>query len=434
MSGLLLAALLGSNPITLEQVRELSRDNTPERLQELQYLIAGEGSRTAASSIYPQLGVSADATRTIAGVQRTYAPVRQPDGTFVQTIGDQAGFTRNNFNLGASLTQLILDGKWWNQIAQAGASEDAARGQRKEQRSVSEYEGVRRFYALYVAQRTLDVLKATVVRSSEQVDRATALFEAGRSPKSDVIQADVNLGNDRINAILQTSTIGSSQSDLAVWIAHSGVEDLVAVEPEAVRKNPLPAPKLEEAVKTAHEKRPLLMALEQTRRASDFGVAVAKAGYWPTLYAQGNYIRQGPEFGTVFTDPSKQNTISFGAHLTWNLFSGFATTAAVNTAIYNRSTAELNVRQATFEVEGDVRRYLRSLEAQIDATGVAQTNLKAAQDNLNLAQERFKAGAGSTLEVRDAQLKLTQAELTVIQNRVAVETARANLERVMGLY
>lgn len=434
MSGLLLAALLGSNPITLEQVRELSRDNTPERLQELQYMIAGEGSRTAASSIYPQLGVSADATRTIAGVQRTYAPVRQPDGTFVQTIGDQAGFTRNNFNLGASLTQLILDGKWWNQIAQAGASEDAARGQRKEQRSVSEYEGVRRFYALYVAQRTLDVLKATVVRSSEQVDRATALFEAGRSPKSDVIQADVNLGNDRINAILQTSTIGSSQSDLAVWIAHSGVEDLVAVEPEAVRKNPLPAPKLEEAVKTAHEKRPLLMALEQTRRASDFGVAVAKAGYWPTLYAQGNYIRQGPEFGTVFTDPSKQNTISFGAHLTWNLFSGFATTAAVNTAIYNRSTAELNVRQATFEVEGDVRRYLRSLEAQIDATGVAQTNLKAAQDNLNLAQERFKAGAGSTLEVRDAQLKLTQAELTVIQNRVAVETARANLERVMGLY
>jgi len=434
MSGALLTILMASIPITLEQVRELSRQNSQERLQELQYLIAGEGSRTAASSIYPQLGVSADATRTIAGVQRTYVPVRQPDGTFVQEIGDQAAFTRNSFNLGASLTQLILDGKWWNQISQAGASEDAARGQTNEQRSVSEYEGIRRFYALYVAQRTLDVLKATEVRSGEQVDRATALFEAGRSPKSDVIQAEVNLGNDRINAILQTSTIGSSQSDLAVWIAHSGAEELAAVEPEAVRRNPLPAPKLEEAVKTAHEKRPLLKALEQTRRASDYGVAVAQGGYWPTLYAQGNYIRQGPEFGTVFTDPSKQNTISFGAHLTWNLFAGFATKAAVNTAIYNRSTAELNLRQASYEVEGDVRRYLRTLQAELDATSVAQANLKSAEDNLNLAQERFKAGAGSTLEVRDAQLKLTQAELTVIQNRVAVETARANLERVMGLY
>jgi len=434
MIGALLTILMASIPITLEQVRELSRQNTQERLQELQYLIAEEGSWTAASSIYPQLGVAADATRKVAGVQRTYVAVPQPDGTFVQTVGDQKGYTQNNFNLSATLTQLILDGKWWNQISQAGASEDAARGQTNEQRSVSEYEGLRRFYALYVAQRTLDVLKATEVRSGEQVDRATALFEAGRSPKSDVIQAEVNLGNDRINAILQTSTIGSSQSDLAVWIAHSGAEDLAAVEPEAVRGNPLPAPKLEEAVKTAHEKRPLLKALEQTRRASDYGVAVAKGGYWPTLYAQGSYIRQGPEFGTVFTDPSKQNTILFGAHLTWNLFAGFATKAAVNTAIHNRSTAELNLRQATYEVEGDVRRYLRALQAELDATSVARANLKSAEDNLSLAQERFKAGAGSTLEVRDAQLKLTQAELTLIQNRVAVETARANLERVMGLY
>ncbi len=439
MSELILAAVLASTPITLEQVRELSRQNTPERLQELQYLIATEQGRTAASSIYPQLTATGDATRTLSGTQRAFVviPAINPDGTtgFVNALGDQRGFNRNNFAMVASLTQLLFDGgKWWNQIAQAGALEEAALGQTKEQRSTSEYEGVRRFYALYLAQRTLDVLKATVIRSSEQVDRASALFEAGRSPKSDVIQAEVNLGNDRINAILQTATVGSSQSDLAVWVAHSGAEDLVAVEPQALRAGPGSAPKLEDAVKTAREKRPLLKALERQQRASDLGVAVARSGYWPTLAAQANYIRQGPDFATVFSDPSRQNTINFGLHLSWNIFSGFATSAAVKTAFYNRSTAELNLQQATYEVEGDVRRYLRALEAQVDATGVAVANLKSAQDNLNLAQERFKAGAGSTLEVRDAQLKLTQAELTAISNRITVETARANLERVMGLY
>jgi outer membrane protein len=439
MSALILAAVLGSTPITLERVRELSRQNTPERLQELQHLIATEQGRTAASNIYPQLNLTGDGTRTLSGTQRTFVviPVPNQDGTtgFVNALGDQRGFNRNNFAAVASLSQLLFDGgKWWNQIAQAGALEEAAMGQTKEQRSTSEYEGVRRFYALYLAQRTLDVLNATVIRSREQVDRASALFEAGRSPKSDVIAAEVNLGNDRINAILQTSTIGSSQSDLAVWVAHSGAEDLVAVEPQELRAGPGTPPKLEDAVKTARERRPLLKALQQQERASDLGVAVARGGYWPTLSAQANYIRQGPDFGTVFSDPRRQNTINFGLHLSWNLFSGFATTAAVNTALYNRSTAELNLQQATYEVEGDVRRYLRALEAQVDATGVAVANLKSAQDNLNLAQERFKAGAGSTLEVRDAQLKLTQAELTAISNRITVETARANLERVMGLY
>jgi outer membrane protein TolC len=439
---ILAAAALGSVPITLQEVRELSRRNTPERLQELQYLISTEQQRTAVSSIYPQLSFGSDATRTLQGTQRTYVSV--PTGAldpatgrpiFVQSLGDQTGLNRNTFGVNAQLTQLLFDGgKWWNQIAQAGALEDAAIGQTKEQRFTSEYEGIRRFYALLVAQATLDVLKATETRSREQVERASALYEAGRSPKSDVIQAEVNLGNDRINAILQVGTIGNSQSDLAIWIAHSGIEELVAVEPPGVRGKPAPAPALEGAVKTAREKRPLLKALEQQRRASDLGVAVARSGYWPTLYAQANYIRQGPDAATVYSDPSRQNTFNFGLHLTWNLFSGFATLAAVNTALYNRSTAELNLQQATYEVEGDIRRYLRALEAEIDATSVARDNLKSSQDNLTLAQERFKAGAGSTLEVRDAQLKLTQAELTLIQNRVSVETVRANLERVMGVY
>jgi outer membrane protein TolC len=60
--------------------------------------------------------------------------------------------------------------------------------------------------------------------------------------------------------------------------------------------------------------------------------------------------------------------------------------------------------------------------------------LQAATYGSTLAQDRFKAGAGSTLEVRDAQLKLAQAELTLIQNRVNVEVARANLERAIGSY
>ena len=59
-------------------------------------------------------------------------------------------------------------------------------------------------------------------------------------------------------------------------------------------------------------------------------------------------------------------------------------------------------------------------------------NREAAVQSLALADERFKAGAGSTLEVRDAQLKLTQAELALLGNRVDVEIARFALMRAMG--
>ena len=43
-----------------------------------------------------------------------------------------------------------------------------------------------------------------------------------------------------------------------------------------------------------------------------------------------------------------------------------------------------------------------------------------------------RAGAGSTLEVRDAQLSLTRAELSLLENRIDVEVARYALERAAG--
>jgi outer membrane protein TolC len=439
VTAIVLALLLAAQPITLEEARQLSRINTAERLQELQIQIAMEQVRTSRSAVLPQLSLAANATRIISGTQRTYVsvPFVGPDGTtgFRLALGDQRGISRNNFDASLTLSQLLFDGgKWWNQIGQSGALEQAAAGQLMEQKFTSENEGIRRFYALYVAQRTLDVFKATATRSAEQLERANALFEAGRSPKSDVIQAQVNLGNDRINAILQEATIGSTQSDLAVWISHPGVEDLFASEPAAMKRDPFPAPGLEESVKIAKEKRPLLKALSQQVRAADLGVSVARGGFWPSLTAQGQYIRSGPDFGTVYSDPNRQNTVNFGLQLRWSIFSGFATDAQVRTAIYNRSTAELNLFQAGLEVEGDVRRYLRALQAQIDATEVARKNLKSAEDGVILAEERFKAGAGSTLEVRDAELKLTQAQLALLQTRVNVETARANLDRVTGAF
>jgi outer membrane protein TolC len=118
--------------------------------------------------------------------------------------------------------------------------------------------------------------------------------------------------------------------------------------------------------------------------------------------------------------------------LQWDLFSGFGTQAQVSRAAASVRTAELNLAQAERELDGAVRSSIETLAANIEAARLAAANREVALQSLSLAEERFKAGAGSTLEVRDAQLKLTQAELTLLGNRVDVEIARFALMRAMG--
>jgi len=439
VSALALLIVLASTPITLQEVRELSRRNTAALLSELDRARAEEQTRISRAAILPQVNLQASASRSYNGTSRRLQsrPVSFDVNTgqqqFANVVADFPAFYTGNDQAIVSVQQLLFDGgRWWNQIAQSGAQAEAADGQFLEQQMTSEYEGVRRFYVLYGNQRTLDVLLDTVKRSQDQLDRAIALYEAGRGTKSDAIQAQVNLGNDRLAAVRQRANIAGAQSDLAVWIAHPGAEELVAEDPGTITGPPATVPAVQDADARARAQRPLIRALANQVRAADYGVAVAKAAFWPRISATGTYARTGASIDPVFTDPSRNNTLSAGLTLNWDLFSGLATVAQTNVAKDNRFTAQLNLTDAQRQIEGDIRRNLRSVEVDLEASKIAGDNRQAAADGLVLAQERFNAGLANTLEVRDAQLKLTQADLSLLQSRIDLEVAREALARTMG--
>jgi outer membrane protein TolC len=176
----------------------------------------------------------------------------------------------------------------------------------------------------------------------------------------------------------------------------------------------------------------LLVALRQRVRAAELQESIANAGYLPRFSLQGSYSRGGPNADIVFGNPRLQNSVSGGLSLSWDLFNGFNTQAQARRAQFQSRVAELNLQQSERELEGSVRQSLVALQMQITSAELAEANRRAAADALVLAEERFNAGVSSTLEVRDAQLKLTQAELTLLENRINVEIARFTLMRAMG--
>jgi outer membrane protein TolC len=66
------------------------------------------------------------------------------------------------------------------------------------------------------------------------------------------------------------------------------------------------------------------------------------------------------------------------------------------------------------------------------AVTLAVDNLAAAEQGLGLARDRLDKGAATQLEVRDAELKLTQARLVLIGARIDEAIARADLNRAVG--
>lgn len=437
MIGPLLALVLAA-PITLDEVRAASRQNLEALKAEIELKRQQLGVTVAKAAIWPQLSVSSQAQGRFAGPARLqndvpiYDPVSHAVVGFEQQTGDiDASTTRATFNLSVQVSQLIYDGgRWWNQIAQAGGAQRAAQGQLDEQRLASELEAVSRYYQLLTAQVAVNVFENAVKRSESQVDRATSLYEAGRAAKLDAIDAAVNLGNDRINLLRQRQSVTAAQVELLKWLGQPTREVEVA-DFQKLDAAPAPAPALDQALTAARAHRPLLKALEAQVDVAQSGVDLGWAPYLPTVSLVGGYQRQAPS-DPFFTDLGRNNVLYGGLNLSWNVFNGFGTQAQLDQARETLAQAKLQRERAELDLAGDLRRAIKALDTQLQVVVIATENLELSESALKLAEERFTAGAGSTLEVRDAQVKLTSSQLNRLQARVDVEVARAALERVIG--
>lgn len=430
-----MAVQLASTPITLDEVRQASRQSLDSIRAQLDVSRAESNTKTSRSVIFPQVDFNLGAGVSFIGSQRGFSTVPTFDSTgqlsgFEQRVVNTQPVEQGRFTLGLSVQQLLYDGgRWWTQIAQSGAQEEAARGQLQEQQLSSELEATRRFFELVKAQLTLKVFVETLARSKQQVDRANALYEAGRGQRSAVYDARTSLANDEINVVRQKQRIVQARLSLLQWLGRSDA-DVEAVVPAELDQA---SPQFEtaHALETARKTRPLFKSLDANLRAADLGVTVSRADYFPRISASAQYQRQSPELG-LFFDPTRQNVLALGANLTWDLFSGFQHVAQEERARADLTQAQAQQRQSIVDLEAEIARANDAYAAEVEVLAISEKNVGVAKEQVTLEDERFSAGAGSPLEVRNAQIKYTQAQLSVLQGKADVATARAALERAVG--
>jgi outer membrane protein TolC len=179
-------------------------------------------------------------------------------------------------------------------------------------------------------------------------------------------------------------------------------------------------------LESAARHNPELRAARENLRAADHQASGAASGYFPQLSASA-----GRTESRVAGVDSNQNQTSLTA--TQNLFAGYRDASSVAQADANReaTSASLDIVRARVSFE------LKGAYAQL---GYAQDNLRLARDivrrreeNRRLVRLRFESGGenkGSSL-LADAAYR--QARLEQLQAEQAVETARVQLARVLGV-
>lgn len=433
-----LAFAQNGRPLTLDECVAIAlRDNSTLRNAERRAQIAGTNVMSARASVLPTLSTSLSSgkfeqgDRTLlddvpVGIDPVTGEVKYERRTITQP-----GYSTNSNSAQLNAGLLLFDfGASWNRIRQANAAEDA---------STKTFHSTKQNTILQVNQRYFGYLKELQLQavyeeaaksSEEQLKRTESMYEIGSVAQGDVFRARTQNGQDRINSITQKNLVSSARNSLNVAMGRpaDAALDIVDIEGELQSRDY----NLEEVVKVAVEKNPELQSVQFEMKRAQLGKNVARAAFLPSFSIGGNYSRSHNEFNRVYSDFSKNWSGSVGLSMRLNLFNGFSDQANVEREVLNYNIAQEDYENRLRNLRLEAEQALLSLQAWKEITAINQDNLVSAQEDLRLAQERYRVGAGTLLDIINAQVNLTRAKSTLVRAKYDSKIAYAQLQATMG--
>jgi len=207
--------------------------------------------------------------------------------------------------------------------------------------------------------------------------------------------------------------------------------------PAAVRTATAAAPQLsfasiDDLLERAVAARPILASMAASLEVQRANVSIARAEYWPKVYLTNSYRRSSRRFARAWSPPWENFRAHVGLDVSWNLFTGLTTPAAVRRAELQLAKTEATHADLLRRTESQVREEAERYRLFLDVLGLAKDGASSAAEALRLATELYTSGKATALEVRDAELRYTSALLVVNNARYDIEVAKEQLAWAVG--
>jgi outer membrane protein len=342
----------------------------------------------------------------------------------------------------------------------------------------------------------VQVARQQVRRNEDFLTLARARYRVGQATLLDVRQAEVTKGTSEVALLRAVQTDNEAKLELLRLMGVEppvAIEQIALSDSFPVTT---PGFRLDSLLELAERHNPALRSLRAREHAADLDVRAAKTDFLPSLSVRAGwsgftqqYInedlllgqsladRRGQATDCLFTnsvrsalslggetpncyaasglvdggsallDPvsqelRQQNSVfpfrytgqPFSANLVVSLpiFTGFSRSVRLSEARAQQDDADEEVRARRLAVRSDVHARFLGLQTAFQAIGVQSASRDAARDQLRLAQDRYRLGAGTALELADAQTAVQRAEGDYITAVYDYHKAIAALEAAVG--
>lgn len=332
---------------------------------------------------------------------------------------------------GANIGITLYDGgQSWNQIAQADNNYFISTEFERQSRINVIWEVHQTFYQFLKHQQLYDVVQSSLDLAKQQVELVRNQYELGIVNKTDMLKAEVRLGQAKVDVINQLSAVYNARFGLqnAMGLADSSFQFTI-LEPES---STFHIPVREEIRSIIKSNSPSLRIYQAQITDAEMNYKLIRGTRLPVIKANISYTISSDDFSKLIEEKNDSWRLNSFLSISIPLFSGFDTFSKIQQA-----QIDIRIKQNEYSSRKNdlitlLEPSLTTLEDFKETIPIYENIMSSAEEDLVLVQERYRIGAATILELLDAQVSVTQTRSNLVISRYDEQILAANIQALLG--
>jgi outer membrane protein TolC len=336
--------------------------------------------------------------------------------------------TKMNTQLSGEVNQLLFSKTFFLGLDAARTSRELYELQTALTKDELAYQIAQLYYTILITQKQSNILQANLSQVRNLIAITEKQFNNGLVKKIDLDQLQVNQIN--LETQLQNLNLEVERWKQMLKFAMAMPLDQPIALTDTLNEALYTIPDLE-ILKPDFSQKKELAILDVQSKLGEMNVEQYRAGYWPSLYAFGNYNFQAQ--GDRFSELKWFDFGSIGLSLNVPIFDG----NRKKTKIEQANIGQLQLAQTRRLTEQSLvlayNQSTRQLNANINNLKALSQNRRLAEEVYRVAQSRYREGIASVVEVLTAETSMREAQTNYLSALLQVKLAEIEILNAKGI-
>ena len=417
---LTLIPLYGQGVLTVEDAIKIGlKNNFDIRIARNSVEIAENNRGKGTAGFLPTL----DATGS-AGLSKTDEDTNSPFSFGSITTENYTGTLMMNWTLFDGF-RMFVNKKKYDEMAELGYE------QARSQIESSVVQIMQAYYNVVQQKQLLDVAKDNLDISKSRLEKEKIRSNIGGSSSTDLLNARVVYNNDLSTYLNQQLQLEIAAKNLNIALGRDPLEEVMVQKEINLDFLTLD---YNDILDLALERNSIIAASLKNREIAEKDISLTKSVFYPRISLNSSASYSDRNITRSAGGEIKSTSLNYqGAlQLTWNLFNGMQNSIDVQNAKIQQKNARLNYEKTKNVIAGLVREKYDTYKKRIQLMNLEKENVEAARQNLERQQERYELGTTTSLDYRDAQIKLIRAQASYITSRYQARISRLEMDQLTG--